>query len=50
MYLIKYYIIQKDFWLKTHLFMLLAKFVFVVSHLKIHPAANLNTLKALMLL
>ena len=46
----KYYIIQNDFWLKTHLFMLLDNFVFVVSHLKIHLAANLNTLKALMLL
>ena len=27
--------------------MFLASFIFVVSHLKIHPAVHLNTLKAL---
>ena len=27
--------------------MFLANFIFVVSHLKIHPALNLNTAKAL---
>ena len=48
MYLIKYYIIQKSFCLKIHFFMFLANFIFFVSHLKIHPAAHLNTLKALM--
>ena len=46
-YLIKYYIIQKRFSLKILLFMYLADFIFVVSHLKIHPAVHLNTSKAL---
>ena len=46
-YLIKYYIIQKRFSLKILLFMYLANFIFVVSHLKIHPAVHLNTSKAL---
>ena len=39
--------IQKRFCLKTHFSMFLANLVFVVSHLKIQPAAHLNTLKAL---
>ena len=37
----------ETFLLKNPTFMLLANFVFVVSHLKIHPAAHLNTWKAL---
>ena len=46
-YLIKYYIKQKRFCLKIHLFMFLAYFIFVISQLKIHPAVHLNTSKAL---
>ena len=37
---------QKSFRLKILFYMLLASFIFVVSHLKIHPAVYLNTLKA----
>ena len=37
---------QKSFCLKILFYMLLASFIFVVSHLKIHPAVYLNTLKA----
>ena len=32
---------------KNQFFMFLAYFIFVVSHLKIHPAVHLNTLKAM---
>ena len=35
------------FLLKNQFFMFLANFISVVSHLKIHPAVHLNTLKAL---
>ena len=46
-YLIKFYIKQKSFCLKIHCSMSLANFTFVVLHLKIHPAVNLNNLKPL---
>ena len=49
-HLIKYYIIQKNFCLKIHFYVLKyvsANFIFVVLHLKIHPAIHLNTSKAL---
>ena len=36
-YLIKYYFIQKSFSSKIHSSVSLAHFIFVVSHLKIHP-------------
>ena len=42
---ISYY--AKKFLLKNPFFKLLADFVFVVSHLKLHPAVHLNTSKAL---
>ena len=32
---------------KNQFFMFLAHFIFVVSHLKIHPAVHFNTLKAM---
>ena len=37
---------QKSFCLKILFYMLSASFIFVVSHLKTHPAVYLNTLKA----
>ena len=46
-YLIKYCIIQKSFKLKKPFFMFFAKFIFIFSHLKIHPTGHLNTSKAL---
>ena len=46
-HLTKYYTIQKGFCLKFFFFMFLAKFIFVVSHLKKHPAVHLNTSKDL---
>ena len=45
--MIKYYIIQKCSSLKIYFFMFLTNFIFLVTHLKILPAAYLNTLKAL---
>ena len=47
-YLMKIYVIQKSFCLKIHSSVSLANFIFIVSHLKIHPAVHLNTSKALM--
>ena len=38
---------QKTFLLKNPVFMFLANFIFVVSHLKVHPTVHLNTSKAL---
>ena len=37
----------KKFLLKNSFSMFLNNFIFVVSHLKIHPVVHLNTLKAL---
>ena len=47
--LVKCYIIEKKrFGLKIHfLKCFLANFIFVASHLKLHPAVHLNTVKAL---
>ena len=46
--MMKYYIIiQKCFCLKILRFMLFANLIFVASHLEIHPAVHLNTVKAL---
>ena len=36
------------FLLKVNFLMFLGDFIFVVSHLEIHPAVHLNTSKALM--
>ena len=38
---------KKSFLHKKCIFMFLTNFIFAVSHLKIHPAVNLNTSKAL---
>ena len=38
----------KTFLLKNPIFMFLANFIFVVSHLQIHSAVHLNTSKTLM--
>ena len=37
----------KKFILKSLFLMLLANFIFVVAHLKIHPAVHLNTSKVI---
>ena len=46
-YLIKYCILQKRLCLKIYFFVFLANFIFVVSHLEIHPALYLNTWKVM---
>ena len=43
--MIKYYIIHKKI-LKNPFLMILTNFIFVILHLKIHPAVHLNTSKA----
>ena len=45
-YLIKYYVIQEKVLLKNPLFMYISSFICVVSHLEIHAAVHINTLKA----
>ena len=43
--MIKHYIIKKNVLLKNPIYMLLTNFIFVVSHLKLHPDVHLITLK-----